>query len=165
MKEEITEKFLEFEDTDGKRPVKRVLRKEELYPGSSRYIPDLFIETDEDYAPDFRAYDKVVIQNSKYIHDPYGIFIAYGKDVITKKEEIKGLEIVDITPTVLHLFNMPVSPEMDGKVLRQIFQPSSEPDSREVKYAKLSMEEKQSSTSPHEEEIIKEKLKSLGYLG
>lgn len=59
-----------------------------------------------------------------YEHRAYGIFCAKGPG-IKKDERIYGINLLDIAPTILHLFNLPVGDDMDGKVMQQIFEKSS----------------------------------------
>jgi predicted AlkP superfamily phosphohydrolase/phosphomutase/tetratricopeptide (TPR) repeat protein len=54
-------------------------------------------------------------------HAPYGIFVAKGPG-IKKDERIYGASVLDITPTLLTLFGLPVGADMDGKPLVQIFE-------------------------------------------
>lgn len=163
IKETLINKLIQFED--GQMPVvRKIWRKEELYPNTSQYIPDLFIETEEGYAPDFRAYDEVITSNDKYIHDPYGIFIACGPDIKILEEKLQNLEIIDIAPTILHIFNVPIPSDVDGKVIKEIFKPTSEILTRKVQYKKSSKKEKTPLMS-EEEKIIKKRLKTLGYIG
>lgn len=56
-----------------------------------------------------------------YEHSPFGIIVAAGPG-IKKDEAIYGASILDITPTILKLFGLPVANDMDGKVLDQIFE-------------------------------------------
>lgn len=49
-------------------------------------------------------------------HRPFGIFAAAGEG-IAKDERIYGSSVLDIAPTVLYLFGLPVGRDMDGKVL------------------------------------------------
>lgn len=58
-------------------------------------------------------------------HKVHGIFIAYGKD-IKKNYKINEVKIYDIAPTILHIFNLPIPNDIDGKVLIEIFEPESE---------------------------------------
>ena len=53
-------------------------------------------------------------------HRPYGIFAAKGPG-IKKDEIIYGASLLDICPTVLMLFGLPVGQDMDGKPLVNIF--------------------------------------------
>ena len=165
IKQELINRLMAFKD-GGKPVVKQVWRKEELYPGASPYIPDLFIETEDGYAPDFRGYDEIIVPNKKYIHDPYGIFIAYGPDILQVKEELEGLRIIDVAPTIFHFMGFPIPSDVDGRVLKEIFKPSAEVAKREVvqkTYVLKSREARRISIA--EEELIKTRLKDLGYLG
>lgn len=59
-----------------------------------------------------------------YEHSPYGMFAMKGPG-IKKGEKIFGASLMDITPTILHLFGLPVAQDMEGKVLQQIFEPNT----------------------------------------
>jgi predicted AlkP superfamily phosphohydrolase/phosphomutase/tetratricopeptide (TPR) repeat protein len=53
-------------------------------------------------------------------HRPYGIFAARGPGIV-KDEIIYGASLLDICPTVLSIFGLPVGEDMDGKPLLNIF--------------------------------------------
>ena len=53
-------------------------------------------------------------------HSPYGVFVAKGPGIKTD-ERIYGAGLLDITPTILTAFGLPVGHDMDGKVLVDIF--------------------------------------------
>jgi len=53
-------------------------------------------------------------------HRPLGIFVAKGP-AFKQNSKIVGASIIDLTPTVLQLFDLPVGQDMDGKVLTEIF--------------------------------------------
>lgn len=59
-------------------------------------------------------------------HSPYGIFVAKGPG-IKKDERIYGASVLDVTPTILTLFGLPVGTDMDGKPLVQIFEEEVNP--------------------------------------
>jgi len=59
-------------------------------------------------------------------HRQFGMFCISGPN-INKDERIYGATLLDITPTVLTLFGLPVGKDMDGKVLTQIFDKSTTP--------------------------------------
>jgi len=67
-------------------------------------------------------------------HARQGIFMACGPDIKTSDENLANLKIHDITPTVLHLFGLPLPTDVDGRVLSEIFEPSSDPGRRPVAY-------------------------------
>lgn len=60
-------------------------------------------------------------------HAPYGIFVARGPG-IKKDERIFGASVLDITPTLLTMFGLPVGADMDGKPLVQIFNDFIQPE-------------------------------------
>ncbi|MEM9836704.1 MAG: alkaline phosphatase family protein [Bacteroidota bacterium] len=54
-------------------------------------------------------------------HSPYGIIVMNGPD-FKKDELIHGASLLDITPTLLQLYGLPVGEDMDGKVLVNAFE-------------------------------------------
>lgn len=54
-------------------------------------------------------------------HSPFGIFVLNGPG-IKKDQWISGASLLDITPTLLSLFNLPIGEDMDGKVLLSAFE-------------------------------------------
>jgi predicted AlkP superfamily phosphohydrolase/phosphomutase/tetratricopeptide (TPR) repeat protein len=56
-------------------------------------------------------------------HRPYGIFVMRGP-YIKKDERIYGARLLDVTPTILTLYGLPVGEDMDGKCLVQVFETS-----------------------------------------
>ncbi|KAF0095957.1 MAG: type I phosphodiesterase/nucleotide pyrophosphatase [Puniceicoccaceae bacterium 5H] len=62
-------------------------------------------------------------------HRQYGIFVMAGPDVQTGGQQIYSGSLLDITPTLLHAFDLPVGRDMDGKVLTKAFR-----DARPVEY-------------------------------
>ena len=60
-----------------------------------------------------------------YEHSDYGIVVMNGPD-IKKDDTIFGASLLDITPTLLHLFDLPVAEDMDGKVLLSAFENPTE---------------------------------------
>lgn len=53
-------------------------------------------------------------------HTKYGIFVAKGNQ-IRKGARIENASIVDVTPTLLYIYNQPIAEDFDGKVLMNIF--------------------------------------------
>ena len=54
-------------------------------------------------------------------HSPYGIFVMRGEG-IKKDECLYAASLIDITPTVLHHFGLPVGDDMDGKTLLHCYE-------------------------------------------
>lgn len=99
-------------------------------------------------------------------HSPYGIFIARGPNII-KDERVYGASVLDITPTILSMFNLPIGKDMDGKPLLQIFK--SKVESRYID----SWEEVEGASGQHPKELKtdiyevndKDAMKQLAELG
>jgi tetratricopeptide (TPR) repeat protein len=54
-------------------------------------------------------------------HRPFGVFCMKGPH-IQQDERIYGATLLDVTPTILTLFGLPVGADMDGRVLVQAFE-------------------------------------------
>ncbi len=54
-------------------------------------------------------------------HNPYGVICMAGPG-IKKDERIYGATLLDITPTILTLYDLPVGQDMDGKILTDAFE-------------------------------------------
>jgi predicted AlkP superfamily phosphohydrolase/phosphomutase/tetratricopeptide (TPR) repeat protein len=54
-------------------------------------------------------------------HRPFGIFCMKGEHV-KQDERIYGATLLDVTPTILTLFGLPIGEDMDGRVLVQAFE-------------------------------------------
>ena len=103
----------------------------------------------------------VTADNAGY-HASYGVFIASGPSV--RHAELRGATVLDIAPTILQLFGVPIPFEMDGKVLVQAFEPewfaAHVPRYLDVETAKA---EENTPLTEDTDEVI-ERLKSIGYL-
>lgn len=58
-------------------------------------------------------------------HRPFGIICMKGPHIL-QDERIYGATLLDVTPTILTLFGLPVGEDMDGRVLVQAFEPPPE---------------------------------------
>ncbi|WP_456486925.1 alkaline phosphatase family protein [Candidatus Alkanophaga liquidiphilum] len=111
-------------------------RREELYSGGYLHLaPDIVVQTD-DYVHGISSrigYSKDFIKDSGGNHrKDNGTFIAWGPD-IKMGFEVRA-RIYDVAPTILHIFGLPLPTDMDGRVLREIFE--GELVTREIRYEK-----------------------------
>ncbi len=100
-------------------------------------------------------------------HDRYGILIISGRN-INKGTFVEEGRILDLLPTMLALYGLPIGADMDGRVLSELFHPEFL-EAHPIKYRKTYEEEVyvNASVTPIESEMdqeIKEKLLSLGYI-
>lgn len=120
-----------------------VFKRDEIYQGNyANHGPDIAFFIDKCIPVTYGN------QNSEWTEPPYsgwhvrqGVFMAYGPDIRSSGEKLEGLRVYDITPTVLHLFGLPIPDDMDGKVLSEIFESDSEPGRRPIVYEPAKMED------------------------
>ena len=60
-------------------------------------------------------------------HSPYGIIVVKGPG-IKKDERIYGASLIDMCPTILSMFGLPIAKDFDGKVLMSIYENPVEVD-------------------------------------
>jgi len=166
---EIIEKIKTLEDPETGRPVvKNIWRKHELYAGNFiENLPDIIIE----YAGE-SEYESVLGFNEQYLvnkplfyttevssaHKRNGIFLVYGPRI--KKGQRVDVKIYDITPTILHIFDLPIPNDIDGRVLIEIFEEESEFAKRKPKYVDPSYYGKK-----REDERLKKVIQNLKLKG
>ncbi len=101
----------------------------------------------------------------KAAHDINGIFMAFGKDIRPIQVDAN---ILDITPTILHIMNIPIPYTLDGVVLKAIFDTNSDIYNRADKIDQIEkkeeINEEQEILTKEEESEIMERLKGLGYM-
>jgi len=176
--EELASKLHGLKDPDdGKRVVDRVYRREELYHGEALdLIPDIFLV--------MRNYSYMALNQFKEIQPSGGIFgdslggmgelshtgshrlegilIFHGENVVRGKEG--EASILDIAPTVLYASELPILKGYDGKIPFDFFEPAWR-EERKVEYESHEYRWKEEGYySEREEEDVKERLQSLGYL-
>lgn len=100
-------------------------------------------------------------------HDRLGIVIISGKYIESNKV-IENATIYDITPTILYLMGFPIGKDMKGKVLVEAID-TTYLKKHPIKYIETYETNKQEKPqkpirSPIDEEKIKERMRSLGYI-
>ncbi len=97
-------------------------------------------------------------------HRDHGIFAAAGPQ-LARDELVHGASLLDITPTVLQLFGLPVGADMEGRVLADAF--VQMPDIKTVptwEGAQTAHTHASSSLSEAENQLLIEQFAALGYL-
>lgn len=154
----------------GKRIITHVYKKEQLYSGKHvESAPDLVYVVDNmGYRPIERIdYGRVFIESPLTgDHRLEAMFLAYGPDIKKTGKELAKIKIYDVAPTILHFFGIPIPKDMDGRVLREIFEENSNLAKTPTVYQdieKRSLKNKEAFTDENEERI-KERLRKLGYI-
>jgi len=159
----------------GQPAASRVFRREELYSGPHLdVIPDIGVWWNQKITlegPLIADFDGRRLEVEPAIpvpgitggHAPDGTVIMYGPGV-RSAAKIAQARIEDITPTLLRLLGQPVPDYMDGAALDQCFTEPL-PVSADRAAERGADERRQGPAySPDEEEIIRDRLRNLGYL-
>lgn len=182
--EEITMGLKAIRDPEsGESIVKIIYKRDEIYHGSEiDKAPDLVIEWNN-YNPQVSSLfsrkeaeqflsrltpeetSRAAMAQNSGDHKPNGILLAYGSG-IRGENHVENANIIDMAPTILYAMGEKIPKEMDGRVLKDIFTDdflkaneirfsSDEPDSYRPREAEI---------FPEDEEELKDRLKSLGYI-
>jgi predicted AlkP superfamily phosphohydrolase/phosphomutase len=110
---------------------RRIFRKEEIYSGEHLDVaPDLVVVPAEGYEVKLTLYGEKAMWESELekgretrkrygVHSMKGIFLAFG-DGIKKGIRLEGASIYDLAPTILHICNIPIPEDLDGRILAEI---------------------------------------------
>lgn len=127
-------------------PEIKVHEREDIYWGDSLEKGPEFVLMPNKYLPKMFLINRELV-SGEFQHSTDGMITGYGPDM--KDGELDGATVYDITPTILHYFDIPLSKDFDGEVLSEMFKKASDLD-REPSY-----------TEKREEEKIKEKISGL----
>ncbi len=131
------------EPITGTKMAKRVYRREEIYSG--RYLhnaPDIVILPNDGIfvasSPKSEDLWYYLEQDHGWrsVHKLHGIFLVIGPD-IGEGLAIHDARIYDLAPTILHILGIPISREMDGRVLKEVFKKDSPMAKRAVEYQEV----------------------------
>jgi predicted AlkP superfamily phosphohydrolase/phosphomutase len=172
----------------GARIVERAYRREEVYDGP--YLdeaPDIVVHwnTHEDYTYAFKVSSKsrrldwleeidlarpenlAFFTGKSGSHRDNGIFLAEGPSVRAGKR-LKGANIADVAPTILHLLGAPVPQDMDGRALVEMLEGGAAAAEvaigAAVGNAPSLNDRYQASYTAEDKVVISERLRALGYI-
>jgi len=96
-------------------------------------------------------------------HTRDGVFIARGPSVV-RGRRLGEADILDVAPTILHLFGVPVPKDVDGRPLDEIFDKTSDFGEREEVTMPSGVEAASRGLSDEEKALIEARLRRLGYI-
>lgn len=100
-------------------------------------------------------------------HRQFGIFVARGPG-LRRDDRVYGASVLDICPTILHLFGLPVGEDMDGKVLLDIHEDEPTPIARVPSWDQVpgdhGMHPSDRQISAADSKAALEQLVALGYI-
>lgn len=166
----------------GEKIIEEVYQKEEIYQGPHvEKAPDIlfafktphyFCRKDIFETKVFRPVRSKDVLSAHHLNSMTGIykgiFVIYGEIVKNGKTNISP-NIIDIAPTVLYILGLPVPEAMDGRVLTECIS-DEYLRANPIRYSDTDITRQPDVQSDlilteDEEEMIKERLKDLGYLG
>ncbi len=97
-------------------------------------------------------------------HDEQGIFYAIGPGV-RRGATIDGARLLDVTPTLLYQFGLPLTEDMDGRVLEEVFTDAfREGRTIDRKGTSVLLERSEDVYGTDEREELEGRLRDLGYI-
>lgn len=165
MRDEVIKKLLAFR-YQGKQVFYRIYKREELYHGEFlETAPDLIIGDFDSSFTLGRAGDKDVplardLTIRSGTHEIAGTFIASGENFV-KQGLLAAPDIIDLMPTVLAYYGVPIPEDVDGRILSEIFR--EKPNIARTKGLDENIKNAESYTEEEKDKVI-DQLKDLGYL-
>lgn len=121
---ELIDGLSKIKDDEGKNVISNVWRAEDLYHGPhARNFGDVIVMFERDYYGKESLdtlFSSLDYRRSKGNHMMNGILVANGP-LIKSGQEITGVEITDLAPTILSMYGISATSEMDGRVMKDIF--------------------------------------------
>jgi predicted AlkP superfamily phosphohydrolase/phosphomutase len=103
------------------------------------------------------------IRGDSGCHRLHGVFIGNGAAFVNGAT-VPNARIIDLAPTILHLLNVPVPEDMDGRVLTDALTPELRGKATQVGAAATTSTAQVDFTDEEQAEV-EERLRALGYLG
>jgi len=100
-------------------------------------------------------------------HSPVGVLVAAGPD-IKRSASISAASVLDVAPTILALFGLPVARDMDGQPLSEVLEAgfvAQHPVAWIDSYGGIRSQTGEAAVASAGDQEVIEKLRSLGYIG
>lgn len=164
LKRELKRLFSSYTDPESNQQPLSVHDGNTLFP-TDPDSPDLVIEPSPDYTISTSLTSSAIKEPEEDAdHRKDGIFLAWGPDVRTDVS-LDGLSVVDVAPTVLHSFGMPIPERADGRVIDELFRSESLPGRTDATTQEYSRHHSETSQKQNGDmDRVKDRLQGLGYM-
>lgn len=173
VRNQVIEKLRQIKDPKNNgRLIGPIYKREETFSGEHLTdAPDIcFLPEDMSYVSlgslDFMS-NRFMVKSfgNSGTHRLHGVLIAKAKE-LKSNFSLSNAHITDAAPTILHLANLPIPPDMDGKVLSEIFTEEFLRNNpvrigKEASRGQVAAAE----FSDEESEEVRARLHELGYMG
>jgi predicted AlkP superfamily phosphohydrolase/phosphomutase len=172
VRDRIIAQLRELRDPEtGEQVVDEIVKREEVYSGPSlerapdivfgccggKYISDAF--------PDEQIFEKTDWTRGMGTHRLYGMFMATGPG-IRQGAQLQAAQLQDLTPTILYALRQPIPDDLDGRVLREVFD-ADLLAAQQPQYVAAERQQDAAASavySADEEQLVLERLRGLGYV-
>jgi predicted AlkP superfamily phosphohydrolase/phosphomutase len=169
--EEARGALLQLTSPEDNEPIfEQVLRRDEAFNGAwSRRLPDLvMIPRCDEYVYNERpSYGDVIVpaDSTTGTHSRDGIFIAWGRG-IDKGAAFAAPNLRDVGPTALASLECPLTNDMDGRALMELFSDVTQTTKQGSSYKQTPADGTATRAvySAEEEAVLRERLRALGYI-
>jgi predicted AlkP superfamily phosphohydrolase/phosphomutase len=153
---------------DGQPVFESAMRRDEAFDGNwSGRMPDLvMVPRDDRYVYNERpSYGDIIVaaDSTTGTHSRDGIFIAWGNGIKAGDELALQPQLRDVGPTALASLGLPLTTDMDGRGLTEIFEGEIELSRQGSSYREPGAEAG-SVYGAKEEAELRERLRALGYI-
>jgi predicted AlkP superfamily phosphohydrolase/phosphomutase len=154
---------------DGEKVFEKVMRRDEAFNGRfSRRLPDLvMIPRSDNYVYNERpSYGQTVVEadSTTGTHSRDGILIAWGSGIKAGATFNLQPNLRDIGPTALASLGLPLTRDMDGRCLDEMFVEPPAISLEGSSYRHSGEDKTESVYEGNEEAEIRERLRALGYI-
>jgi len=170
--EEVRSAVLELASPeDGERVFEQVMRREEALTGAwSSRLPDIVMvpRRDQFVYNERPSYGEVIVpaDSTTGTHSRDGVLIAWGPGIARGAAFDSQPNLRDVGPTALASLGCPLTVDMDGRPLTEVFDCASAPGRSGSSYRKSDPSDGARSAvySATEEADLKQRLRALGYI-
>ena len=180
LRHRLMERIQEITDPETGKPVVQQVRKgEDCFFGPwINHVPAIVTVLHPDYEGTDRlsTYSSPVTKIRQSInpgdHKMEGILIMAGPSIRPSAEALFDLSLMDVAPTILHLLDLPVPSDLDGRVISEAFvpglmaaRPVRQGEPLGIWNGPEDHQYEDGGMSDEDESRLRERLAALGYLG
>jgi predicted AlkP superfamily phosphohydrolase/phosphomutase len=146
----------------GEKLLQDVVRNSDIYPAADNNIlvPDLVLVPVDGYGFSFSITDNPPVVSEEGTHRHNGVVLMCGESITQPRSDFRP-NLIDVAPTILHLLDLPVPADMDGRVLEEVLKMNGA-----IRYEDVdnSLQRADQDYSQEDAEIVAQRLKGLGYM-
>ncbi|MFA4880050.1 MAG: alkaline phosphatase family protein [Candidatus Doudnabacteria bacterium] len=124
LKKELSSKLQKVK-FHGKVILHRIMEANQIYNGPCQNSPDFILWPEEGYEISGLTGQGQILSDSQEgwsaTHKRNGIFLITGPHINSTSRVLEKVNILDLAPTILHLLDIPLPKDLDGRILKEIF--------------------------------------------